>query len=45
MTEEEFTTVMEQGYEDGYRGGLIIGFILGALSALAAGLLYMVVMR
>ena len=39
MTEQEFTTVFEEGYTEGYGSGVIMGGILGALAVVGVGLM------
>lgn len=39
ITEDEFTTVYEEGYTEGYGSGVIMGGILGALAVLGIGLM------
>lgn len=39
ITEDEFTTVFEEGYTEGYGSGVIMGGILGALAVLGIGLM------
>lgn len=39
MTENEFSTVFDEGYIEGYGSGVIMGGILGALAVLGIGLL------
>jgi hypothetical protein len=39
ITEDEFTTVFEEGYTEGYGSGVIMGGILGALAVVGVGLL------
>ena len=39
ITEDEFTTVFEEGYTEGYGSGVIMGGILGALAVVGVGLM------
>jgi len=39
MTQDEFSTVFEEGYTEGYGSGVIMGGVLGALAVLAIGLM------
>lgn len=39
MTEQEFSTVFEEGYIEGYGSGVIMGGILGALAVVGVGLM------
>jgi hypothetical protein len=39
ITEDEFSTVFEEGYTEGYGSGVIMGGILGALAVVGVGLM------
>jgi hypothetical protein len=39
ITDDEFSTVFEEGYTEGYGSGVIMGGILGALAVVGVGLM------
>jgi hypothetical protein len=39
MTDDEFSTVFDEGYTEGYGSGVIMGGILGALAVVVIGLM------
>lgn len=39
ITEDEFSTVFEEGYTEGYGSGVIMGGLLGALAVVGVGLM------
>lgn len=43
ITEDEFTTIYEEGYTEGFGSGLMAGIVLGILGSAAAVLLYFMV--
>lgn len=45
ITEEEFTTVYNEGYAEGFGSGLMAGAVLGVLGSASAVLLYFMVFR
>lgn len=45
ITEDEFTTIYEEGYTEGFGAGLLAGIVLGVLGAAAAVLLYLMVLK
>lgn len=45
MSEEEFTTIFDEGYTEGYGAGMVLGLGLGILAAGALVLLYLVVLK